>query len=419
MKSLSKEKFHIEATYVYVILCLLAGLFVVWAFTGIWPFSANNYNSFSLQAKSWLEGRLDLGQNYEYLELAVFNGKYYVSFPPFVSYIMLLFVPFFGVNTPDNFISLISFMLSGIYAVKLYKIVRSNTKNAAFFAVFLLLGCNTLFSAVNGWVWFIAQNFAFTLSLMAVYYAIKGRLGLSLSFLACAVGCRPFQIVYTPLLFILYISEWQKQNSGLLKKKNRFAVKAGMFLKQKFPCFIAPAIIGSSYMILNYARFGNIFEFGHNYLPEFTESANGQFNSSYILTNLQSLFRLPSIGEGSKLVFPTFNGMSIWIISPVFITFIVYFIYTLIKNNKKSDRIVNILLPVLFIIHTLLIVSHKTMGGWHFGNRYMNDLLPFVYLGILKYMPEKEAWVKWNYPLCCLGICLNIVGAVATYNSWI
>ncbi len=417
MKSIAKEKFRFELTYIYVILCLLAGLFVIWAFTGIWPMSHNDYNSFSLQAKSWLEGRLDLGQNYEHLELAVFNGKYYVSFPPFISYVMLLFVPFFGVNTPDNLISLVIFMLSGIYSVKIYKIIRSNTKNAVFFSVFLLLGCNTLFCSVNGWVWFIAQNFAFTLSLMAIYYAIKGRLGLSLSLLACAVGCRPFQIVYTPLLFMLYITEWQKQNSKLLKNKHSFISRAGIFIKQKFTCFIFPAIIGLSYMILNYARFGNIFEFGHNYLPEFTSTATGQFNSVYIADNLKSLFKLPALAENSKLAFPTFNGMSIWMISPIFITFVVYFIYSLTKKNQ--DKTINILLPILLVIHTFLIVSHKTMGGWHFGNRYMNDLLPFVYLGIMKYMPDKESYVKWNYPLCCFGICLNIVGAVATYNNWI
>ena len=44
-----------------------------------------------LQAQSWLEGRLDLGKDYPYLELAVFGGKYYVSFPPFPSYIMFPF----------------------------------------------------------------------------------------------------------------------------------------------------------------------------------------------------------------------------------------------------------------------------------------------------------------------------------------
>ena len=69
-----------------VLLIILAVHFVVGAFNGKWPWSGNAYNSYLLQAESWLQGRLDLGQNYEYLELAIFNNKFYVSFPPFPSY---------------------------------------------------------------------------------------------------------------------------------------------------------------------------------------------------------------------------------------------------------------------------------------------------------------------------------------------
>ena len=53
-----------------VLLIILAVHSVVGAFNGKWPWSGNAYNSYLLQAESWLQGRLDLGQNYEYLELA-------------------------------------------------------------------------------------------------------------------------------------------------------------------------------------------------------------------------------------------------------------------------------------------------------------------------------------------------------------
>lgn len=70
-------------------LCVTAVFFVAWTFTGQWPWKSQPYNSYILQAQSWLEGRLDLGRDYPYLELAIFNNKYYVSFPPFPSYAML------------------------------------------------------------------------------------------------------------------------------------------------------------------------------------------------------------------------------------------------------------------------------------------------------------------------------------------
>lgn len=50
-------------------LCVTAVFFVAWTFTGQWPWKSQPYNSYILQAQSWLEGRLDLGRDYPYLEL--------------------------------------------------------------------------------------------------------------------------------------------------------------------------------------------------------------------------------------------------------------------------------------------------------------------------------------------------------------
>ena len=66
------------ALWIAPLIVLLAMLSVA-AFTGFWPWSRNPYSSYVLQACSWLEGRLDLGQDYPWLELAIYEGKYYVS----------------------------------------------------------------------------------------------------------------------------------------------------------------------------------------------------------------------------------------------------------------------------------------------------------------------------------------------------
>ena len=54
--------------------------------------SPNVYDSYLLQAKNWLEGRayIEGGENYPWLELAVFEGRYYLSFPPAPSVLALL-----------------------------------------------------------------------------------------------------------------------------------------------------------------------------------------------------------------------------------------------------------------------------------------------------------------------------------------
>lgn len=93
--------------YVIVPLALLGTFWVIAAFAGQWPWQSNPYNSYALQTDSWLKGRLDLGQDYPWLELAIYQGKYFVSFPPFPSYVLIPFVMIFGTNTPDHLIALL------------------------------------------------------------------------------------------------------------------------------------------------------------------------------------------------------------------------------------------------------------------------------------------------------------------------
>jgi hypothetical protein len=402
----------INRMYVILPITILIVMFVVMAFTGMWPWKQNSYNSYTLQADAWLHGRLDLGQNYEWLELAVFGGKYYVSFPPFPSYVMLPFVLVFGTATPDHWIAIAVTILGVIYALRLCEKFSCNEGESAFFVLFLYLASGFLFIGVNGYVWFIAQNMCFTLSLMSLTYAFEGKGGLALSFWACAVGCRPMAAVYLPFLLFFLWRQWKKENEKGNCSWYRIFV-------DKWYWGIGVLLIALSYMILNYLRFGSIVEFGHNYLPEFTRTTTGQFNLSYLRENLSHLFRLPSLGEeGGALQFPTADGMAFWLATPLFITIFMAWIYSLIRKRKEQAFSL-IVLPILFLVHVFILCCHKTMGGWHFGNRYLLDTLPYLFAGLMLWRPKGKWFIEWNVPLFFLGFALNLVGTVATYNYWI
>lgn len=94
-KNMSGAESREKVEYAIVaVLSILMYLILMWILTGNGLFSHNTYNSYALQAESWCKGRLDLGQNYSFLELAFYKGKYYVSFPPFPSYLLLPFALF-------------------------------------------------------------------------------------------------------------------------------------------------------------------------------------------------------------------------------------------------------------------------------------------------------------------------------------
>ena len=63
------------------------------------------YNSYELQTDAWFRGHTYLSHDYPYLELAIYNGHFYVSFPPFPSLFFIPFYLFFSNNIPTNLIS--------------------------------------------------------------------------------------------------------------------------------------------------------------------------------------------------------------------------------------------------------------------------------------------------------------------------
>ena len=60
------------------------------------------YDSYTLQTMAWRNGETFLadGERYSWLELAIYQGKYYVSFPPFPSVALLPLTWIYGAETP-------------------------------------------------------------------------------------------------------------------------------------------------------------------------------------------------------------------------------------------------------------------------------------------------------------------------------
>lgn len=316
---------------------------------------------------------------------------------------MLPFVAF-GWNSCDGTIALASALLGVAYAVKIMHKCDIHGFGSVVIALLLTVGSNWLYFSQNAWVWFIAQNLSFTFCLMAIYYAMNAKAGLSLAFWGCAVGCRPFSVIYIFVLLYLLYNSYHEQFPD---KKLTYLIRKNQI------CAVPVAVIAISYMVLNYARFGNITEFGHNYLPEFTRVATGQFDLSYMSQNIPKLFRIPEIKNGIWQ-FPLAEGFNIFISSPIFFVFVIVFIYGMINGEKKHKPLYAMTF-VLIVFHLLFLTLHRTMGGSHFGNRYPCDALPFAFAVIAMAMPKNKNIIK----LCTLpmmfGLVLNALGAISSY----
>ncbi|MBR6028259.1 MAG: hypothetical protein IKP40_04150 [Clostridia bacterium] len=387
---------------------LLCTMFVIASFIGIWPWSHNWYNTYSLQAVSWLEGRLDLGQDYSWLELAIYDGKYYCSFPPFPSLLMLPFALVFGTQTPDGFIAAALAIVTVFEALQLARELGLKEGERLYWCGFLLFANGWLWLVMNGYVWFIAQTLCFLLSLAAIRHAYAGRGGWALSWWACAVGCRPMCALYLPVLMILLVRALRQRqpDTSLIR-----------LVLSHLRWAIGPVLIAAFYMWLNWARFGNPLEFGHNYLPEFQRAEHGQFSLTYLKDNIKAMLRFPlPYGDSTKLNWPQVNGTAFYLVNPlILVSAAVWF--SAFRRRGESGKALYWLLPLLSFVYALFIACHRTLGGWHFGNRYLVDIMPWLFLGVILWKPSRRL-TRLTFPLMALGTALQLVGTVVTYNHW-
>ena len=75
-------------------------------------------------------------------------------------------------------------------------------------------------------------------------------------------------------------------------------------------------------------------------------------------------------------------------------------------------------LPSLSLICLFVLCSHRTLGGWQFGNRYLLDLMPWLFCGLALWKPDKAAFDKACIPLFGFGAAVNFAGTILAYNLW-
>ncbi len=386
-----------------ILFCLALSLLLYHSLAGGTLLSRNFYDSYSLQAENWLAGRnyIANGEDYTWLELAIYHGRYYQSFPPVPAVFMLPFVVLFGsaAAVPSNLIMLFVALLcaAGVYACCLN--AKASPVTAAFLTLFISFGSNTFWLSTSGGVWFMAQMLGLCLAFWGLFFAQRGGRVLPSLLFALAVGCRPF---YAVLLAVWFL--WQLRAD----RSPRAVVSAA-----------APAlVVAAAMMAYNYARFGSVTEFGHNYLPEHVNSVYGQFHPVYLLPNLLKLLRPITLDAALQLHFEIFNGFLFIAANPLFLLAFVRGIQLL--RNAEPRRATPLpsngyAVLLLCLLVTVLTAMHNTMGGWQFGTRYLIDLFPWVLTWFLARPGWKPGTAAWT--LCGAAMLFNLYGAVYMLNT--
>ena len=244
----------------------------------------------------------------------------YVSFPPFPAVLMTPFVAIWGLSFNDV---LFNGLWAGLNPMLLFLLLRhlrarglSRRTEVDDLWLTAMFGVGTVyyFCSVVGQVWFTAQIVAVTLSIGVVWASLGAqRPMLAGLFVALGFATRP------PWLVIpLFICEVVRSVGGWRALRTGAAWRA---LAKPMLRFSLPiAVVGIILCVLNAARFGSPFEFGHKFLAVQWQERMfrfGLFNYHFLSRNLAAaLILLPRLMTHYPYVKISQHGMSMLVTSP-------------------------------------------------------------------------------------------------------
>lgn len=359
------------------------------------------YNSYLLQAQAWLRGKTCLDYDRPFLELAIKDGAYYVSFPPVPSVPMVLLALVFGDDVPGGlFLKLYAAAVCAVVLAALLRTRRISPVSCVVWALLFTFGGALLPLTSVGAVWYEAQILALLFSVSAVSLVLNGRPTAACLCYALSVGCRPFSALLSPALLLCHLGE---EEDGVSDAKK---------LRALIPGIVVGLCVAAAYGWYNCIRFGSPFEFGHNYLPEFTRSTYGQLSLHYLPENLKQILAgspFSTIANG-KIELNCF-GFSMFASCPLLVCGLVWFVRDLIRRRMTPLKWVCLISAA---VNVLLLCLHRTLGGHQFGLRYALELFPYVLIPLLTDR-DRHGIEGWELTLLTLGFAFNFIGGIAVH----
>lgn len=330
----------------------------------------SNTNLAVHQAEGFLQNRLDIPSYY--WDASVFEGKNYVSFPPFPSIIVLPFVAVFGSATNSIFISLLITCFSMfLFDLLMVRIIGNQTENKwIFLAFFFGTGywvCLLTSHHINGFAHVVCTTM---LLLLLLELTGKQRVFLIGLYFGLAFLTRQMTLFYGFIILYYILINQPDKKVGL----TNMALVAISFLVVCIP-----------YLVFNQLRFHNFLDTGYQYLQYQSATIHdrvekyGLFNIHYFPSNFYHMFL-----KGHNLIFTgkdmlTLSGIdqfgtSLLMASP--------FVISSVKAKEKKGLIISFWLTIICILIGVLLYHNN---GWMQVNtqRFSLDFLPALMILIM------------------------------------
>ena len=368
-------------------------------------------------AQSLLHGQLALlgdkppGDN----DWSLYQGRWYVSFPPFPALVIAPAVAAFGLQVWDR---LYWALLAGLAPALLLALLsrlralghstRSPREDLALTALFAF-GSPYYYTAVQGTVWFSAHVVASALIVVFLLGAIDARRPL---LAGAALGLAFMTRPPTLLLALLFAFEALRVSrrpattapapeSQSLRESLRSAHLPALL--SRFAWFSLPLLmVGLIAIWMNVERFDDPFEFGHSHLQIRWRGRIekwGLFNFHYLGRNLAVLLSsLPWLSNAPPYLTISRHGLALWVTTPA--------VLLVLWPARRSLTLTGLAVAAFAV--ALLDLCYQNSGWVQFAYRFSLDYFPLL---ILLLALGARRFGLGFYAALVLSIAINAFGA--------
>lgn len=392
---------------------------VVWAASPRLFQGHTDANHFALLAEAWLSGRLDLGgpppgytgNN----DFALYEGRYYVVFPPFPALLIAPWVALGGgaARVRDGlFFLALSGLAPAILFLALEKLRRSGQsarKEWESVALALLFGFGSVyfFSAAQGSVWFAAHVVGAALLGLYLLFALGAERPLAAgTALGLAFATRTPMLFAAPLFVLeaLRCSAAEDAPHPLAEPAAYLRALDRPRLLRALALFAFPLVVVFGLTLLHNAlRFGDAWEVGYRYLGVRWQARIakwGLFSYHYLAKNLGVMSSsLPWVPGARGTAFSiNQHGLALWLTTPLYLT--------LLWPKRRPP--VACALGLAALGAALPSLFYQNTGWLQFGYRFSNDYAPllFALFAVSGWRFGRGVWL-----LAGAGLLINAFGA--------
>lgn len=408
------------------------------------------FNHYAHLADGWLHGRHHLlgsppsysGMN----DFALYDGKWFISFPPFPAILMMPFVWLSG--SPENFRDgQFIVWLAGVGPAVLFlaleklrrtgRSMRSETDNIRL-ALLLAFGTVYFFSAVQGTVWFAAHVVGVGLAALFVLFSLDAeRPILAGLMLGCMFLTRPTTSLVGVFfaLELLRVAYLKKETSPALPSEGSLSARLTQILSGADRAVIVRTLVRFSIPVLlalafaswiNNARFHNPSPtaFGHEYLQVGWKTRIdrwGLFSVHFLPRNLAVMLgSLPWKPAPTDPPIPleilgmTFNvphwvisghGLALWFTTPMYLWLI-----RPRQDARKPGDLLFLGTGLAALGPCVMNLLYQNSGWAQFGYRFSNDYVVFLFVLLAIATPRfsRAFWLA-----CVWAVAWNLFGAAS------